>query len=125
MNLLLDTHALLWWLDDHPSMSEKAKESISDGMNSVFVSAAVIWEIEIKKALGKLRIPSDFHDVLAQQPFERLPVTVEHAHEVGSLPNFHRDPFDRMVIAQARVEGFIVVTRDPVFKRYKIPIIQA
>jgi PIN domain nuclease of toxin-antitoxin system len=125
MNLLLDTHALLWWLDDHPSLSRKAKESISDGMNSVFVSAAVVWEIEIKKALGKIRIPSDFRNVLAQQSFEMLPVTVEHAHEVGSLPNIHLDPFDRMLIAQARVESFTVVTRDPVFGRYRIPIIQA
>lgn len=125
MNLLLDTHALLWWLDDHPSMSKKAKVSISDGMNSVFVSAAVIWEIEIKKALGKLRIPSDFREVLSHQFFEMLPVTVEHAYEVGSLPSFHRDPFDRMVIAQARVEGFTVVTRDTVFRRYGIPILQA
>jgi PIN domain nuclease of toxin-antitoxin system len=125
MNLLLDTHALLWWLDDNPSMTKNAKEIISDGMNAVFVSAAVIWEIEIKKALGKLRIPSDFREVLDHQSFEMLPVTVEHAHEVGSLPNLHRDPFDRMVIAQARVEGFTVVTRDTVFGKYRIPIIQA
>jgi len=125
MNLLLDTHALLWWLDDHSSLSKKARTSISDGMNSVFVSAAVIWEIEIKKALGKLKIPSDFRQVLAQQSFEMLPVTVEHAYAVGDLPTYHRDPFDRMVIAQARVEGFTVVTRDSIFGRYKIPIIQA
>jgi PIN domain nuclease of toxin-antitoxin system len=125
MNLLLDTHALLWWLDDHPSLSKKARTSISDGMNSVFVSAAVIWEIEIKKALGKLKIPSNFRQVLAQQSFEMLPVTVEHAYMVGDLPAFHRDPFDRMLIAQARVEGFTIVTRDSIFARYKIPVIQA
>jgi PIN domain nuclease of toxin-antitoxin system len=125
MNLLLDTHAPLWWLDDNPSMTKNAKEIISDGMNAVFVSAAVIWEIEIKKALGKLRIPSDFREVLAHQSFEMLPVTVEHAYEVGSLPNFHRDPFDRMIIAQEQVEGFTVVTRDTVFGKYRIPIIQA
>jgi PIN domain nuclease of toxin-antitoxin system len=125
MNLLLDTHALLWWLDDNPSLSKKAKRSIADGTNSVFVSAAVIWEIEIKNALGKLKIPSNFREVLRQQTFEMLPVTVEHAHAVGDLPAHHRDPFDRMVIAQARVEGFTVVTRDSIFGRYKIPIIQA
>jgi PIN domain nuclease of toxin-antitoxin system len=125
MNLLLDTHALLWWLDDNPSLSKKAKRSIADGTNSVFVSAAVIWEIEIKKALGKLKIPSNFRQVLVQQSFEMLPVTVEHAYAVGDLPTYHRDPFDRMVIAQARVEGFTVVTRDSIFGRYKIPIIQA
>ena len=125
MNLLLDTHVLLWWLDDNPSLSKKARMSISDGANSVFVSAAVVWEIEIKKALGKLKIPADFRQVLLQQTFEMLPITVEHAHAVGDLPTYHRDPFDRMVIAQARVEGFTVVTRDSIFGRYKIPIIQA
>jgi PIN domain nuclease of toxin-antitoxin system len=125
MNLLVDTHALLWWLDDNPSLSKKARTSISDIGNSVFVSAAVIWEIEIKKALGKLKIPSDFRRVLAQQSFEMLPVTVEHAYAVGDLPTYHRDPFDRMLIAQAQVEGFTVVTRDSIFDRYEIPIIQA
>jgi len=125
MNLLLDTHVVLWWLDDYPSLSKKARMSISDGKNSVFVSAAVVWEIEIKKALGKLEIPSNFRQTLAQQAFEMLPVTVEHAYAVGDLPTYHRDPFDRMLIAQARVEGFTVVTRDTIFGRYKIPIIQA
>ena len=125
MNLLLDTHVLLWWLGDYASLSDKARTSISDGTNSVFVSSAVIWEIEIKKALGKLVIPSQFRQVLAEQSFEMLPVTVEHAYAVGDLPSYHRDPFDRMLIAQATVEGFTVVTHDRIFERYKIPIIQA
>jgi PIN domain nuclease of toxin-antitoxin system len=125
MNLLLDTHALLWWLDANPTLSEKAKSTIADGNNLVFVSAAVIWEIRIKQALGKLEIPSNFRKVLDEQPFEMLPITAEHAHAVGDLPAHHRDPFDRMLIAQATVERLTIVTRNTIIKEYKIPIIKA
>jgi len=125
MNLLLDTHALLWWLDDHPSLSERARTTITDGSNLIFVSAVVIWEIRIKQALGKLEIPPDFRQVLDQQPFEMLAITVEHAHAVADIPAIHRDPFDRMLIAQASVEGFTIVSRDSVFEQYKIPLIKA
>ena len=125
MNLLLDTHVLLWWLDDHPSLSEKARASISNGENLIFVSSAVIWEVRIKQALGKLEIPPNFHQVLEQQAFEMLSITVEHAHAIGDLAAYHRDPFDRMLVAQARVEGFTVVTRDAIFEQYQIPIIKA
>lgn len=124
MNLLLDTHALLWWLDDHPSLSEKARTSIANGENLVFVSAAVIWEIRIKQALGKLKIPADFRRVLEKEAFEMLSITAEHAHAVGSLAGYHRDPFDRMLVAQAKVEGFTLVTRDAIFEQYQIPIIK-
>ena len=89
MNLLLDTHVLLWWLDANPTLSEKAASAIADGSNLVFVSAAVIWEIRIKQALGKLEIPSNFRLVLDEQPFEMLPITAEHAHAVGDLPPHH------------------------------------
>ena len=125
MNLLLDTHVLLWWLDDHPTLSEKARAAIADGKNLVFVSAAVIWEIRIKQALGKLEIPRNFRKVLDDQPFEMLNITVEHAHAIGDLPAHHRDPFDRMLVAQTRVEGLTLVTRDIRLKKYKIPLIEA
>ena len=125
MNLLLDTHALLWWLDANPLLSEKAKSYIADGSNLVFVSAVIIWEIRIKQALGKLEIPSNFRQVLEKQPFEMLAFIAEHAHAVGDLPAIHRDPFDRMLIAQAKVEGFTIVTRDSIFQQYKIKTIQA
>ncbi len=125
MNLLLDTHALLWWLDANPLLSEKAKSYIADGSNLVFVSAVIIWEIRIKQALGKLEIPSNFRQVLEQQPFEMLAITAEHAHAVGDLPAIHRDPFDRMLIAQAKVEGFTIVTRDFIVQQYNIKTIQA
>ena len=125
MNLLLDTHALLWWLDANPLLSEKAKSYIADGSNFVFVSAVIIWEIRIKQALGKLEIPSNFRQVLDQEPFEMLAITAEHAHAIGDLPAIHRDPFDRMLIAQAKVEGFAIVTRDSIVQEYKIKTIQA
>ena len=125
MNLLLDTHVLLCCPDDNPSLSEKAKKTIADGKNLVLISAAVIWEIRIKQELGKLEIPSDFRQVLDRQPFEMLAITAEHAHAVGGLPAIHRDPFDRILIAQAKVERLTFVTGDTIIKQYKIPIIKA
>ena len=125
MNLLLDTHVLLWWLDANPTLSEKANSTIADGNNLVLISSAVIWEIRIKQALGKLEIPSSFRQVLDQQPFEMLAITAEHAHAVGDLPAIHRDPFDRMLIAQAKVERLTIVTRDTIIEQYNIPIIKA
>jgi PIN domain nuclease of toxin-antitoxin system len=125
MNLLLDTHVLLWWLDDHPGLRDKARVAISDGRNVVFVSAAVIWEIRIKNALGKLQIPSDFKAVLDRQSFDMLDITADHVHAVGDLPVHHRDPFDRMLVAQARVEGLTLVTRDHHLRKYDIPLLEA
>jgi len=125
MNLLLDTHVLLWWLDDHPTLSKKARAAIADGGNLVFISAAVIWEIRIKQALGKLKIPSDFQAVLDQQAFEMLAISCEHAHAVGELPAHHRDPFDRILVAQAKVENLTLVTRDQRILKYRIPLVRA
>ena len=125
MNLLLDTHVLLWWLDDNPDLSRRARTVIADGNNLVFVSAAVIWEIQIKHALGKLKIPKNFRNVLDKQGFELLDITVEHAYAVGKLPLYHRDPFDRILVAQAKLENMILVSRDKRIKKYKIPLINA
>ncbi len=125
MNLLLDTHVLLWWLNDHPTLSKKSRTAIADGKNPVFVSAVVIWEIRIKEAVGKLEIPRNFKRVLERQPFQTLDITVEHAHAVKDLPMHHRDPFDRMLVAQAKVEGFTLVTHDSHLKQYKVSIMEA
>ncbi len=125
MNLLIDTHTLLWWLDDNPTLSVKAKTAISNAKNIVFISAAVIWEIGIKQALGKLKIPGNFKEVLEAEPFEMLDITDEHAHAIVSLPGHHRDPFDRMLVAQAKIEGFTIITRDIRIMKYKVPIIKA
>jgi PIN domain nuclease of toxin-antitoxin system len=125
MNLLLDTHVLLWWLGDDPNLSQSARTVIADGNNLVFVSAAVIWEIQIKQALGKLKIPVNFRNVLDQQAFELLDITVEHAYAVGKLPPYHRDPFDRILVAQAKVEKMTLVSHDNHIKKYKVPFIDA
>lgn len=124
MNLLLDTHVLLWWLDDHPGLSERGRRAIVDGENTVWVSAAVVWEIRIKQALRKLTLPSNFREVLEDQPFLHLDITAEHAHSVYELPMHHRDPFDRMLIAQAQVERFTLVTHDAFFKKYDINVLE-
>lgn len=125
MNLLLDTHALLWWLEDNPMLSIEAREAIADGRNIVFVSAVVIWEIRIKQALGKLQLPSNFREVLSSQAFDELPLTVDHAHRLAELPPLHRDPFDRMLVAQAMAERLTVVTRDPDIARYPVRVLKA
>ena len=120
MNLLLDTHILLWWLADDPGLSEKQRSAIADPANVVYVSAASAWEIAIKKALGKLIAPDDLGAALIASELEQLPITVAHAEAVGGLPPHHRDPFDRMLIAQAEVENLTVVTGDPVFAKYEV-----
>ena len=126
MNLLLDTHVFLWAIDDDPTLSQKARNAIVDGNNLVFVSAATAWEITIKKAIGKLRLPQgDYLDELRLHRFTALDITTEHALVVGDLPEHHKDPFDRMLVAQAQVENLTLVTRDPRLMVYPIRIIEA
>jgi len=120
MTLLLDTHAFLWWLDDPRLLSKAARNAIRDGKNTVYVSVAVVWEIVIKQSLGKLDAPDDLVEVMAANRFLPLPVTVPHALAVRTLPDHHRDPFDRFLIAQAQHEGFKIVTRDPLVLLYGI-----
>ena len=125
MNLLLDTHAFLWAIDNNPQLSQKARESIIDGNNIVFVSAATAWEIAIKKSIGKLRIPNgDYLEELKLHRFTPLDITTEHALMVENLPPHHKDPFDRMLIAQAQVEKLTLVTGDAKIQAYNIPIIE-
>jgi PIN domain nuclease of toxin-antitoxin system len=125
MTLLLDTHVLLWWLEDAPQLSRPARKAIQDGQNTVYISAAVAWEIAIKKALGKLDAPDDLEEVMAANRFLPLPITIPHALAVQTLPDHHRDPFDRLLIAQALLEGFRLVTRDREIARYPVPRIEA
>ena len=125
MTLSLDTHAFLWWLDDPQLLSKAARKAIGDGKNNVYISAAVIWEITIKMALGKLDAPDDLEAAMAANRFLPLPVTVKHALAVRSLPDHHRDPFDRLLIAQARHEGFKFVSRDRHVASYGVPHILA
>lgn len=123
MNLLLDTHVLLWWLGDDPLLPETAREAIGDTGNLLILSAAVIWEIRIKQALGKLSIAPEFYEVIKGQGFEMLPITTDHAYAVGDLPPHHRDPFDRILIAQALWEGFTIVTHDAMFHKYPVSVL--
>lgn len=125
MNLLIDTHVLLWWLGDHSGLSGKARSVIADGSNIVFISTVVIWEISIKLSLGKLAIPDDFWEILDRQNFDHLDITSAHARETSLLEAWHRDPFDRMLVAQAKVESLTLVTRDVILKKYHIPLIMA
>lgn len=125
MNLLLDTHILLWWLADDPKLAAHERKAVADDRNLVVVSAVVIWEIRIKQALGKLKIAPDFYRVVHQEGFELLSVSPDHAFAVGDLPMIHRDPFDRMLIAQAAAEDLTIVTKDRVFQQYDIPVLTA
>jgi len=120
--LLVDTHVLLWWLADDPALTDTARASIADPANEPLVSAASVWEIAIKRALGKLSAPDDLPDVIASEGFAWLPVEARHAWEVRALPFHHRDPFDRLLVAQARADSLPVVTGDPWFAAYGVGV---
>lgn len=118
MTLLLDTHVLLWSLSSPERLSQAARKAIEDPANLVFVSAAVSWEIEIKVGLGKLRAPSDLVTQLVAANFQELPISIAHTLAIKQLPNLHRDPFDRIMLAQAKAAGLTFVTADPQVLRY-------
>lgn len=122
MNLLLDTHVLLWWLADAP-LDPTARARIADPELLVVVSAASVWEIVIKRSIGKLRVEGSMAERVEEAGFEPLPVTSAHAERAGSLPPHHRDPFDRMLVAQAQAEGLVVVSRDPSFDVYDVQLL--
>ena len=125
MRILLDTHLILWWLANSPSLSEQARILISDPENTVFVSAVSLWEIWLKESLGKLRLPPDFESKLTAESFENLPLTAAQARQVASLPWHHRDPFDRMLVAQAQCEDLTLVTRDARCQKYEVSVLPA
>lgn len=123
MNLLLDTHVLLWWIAGEP-LDPEASTQIADPANLVCVSAASVWEMSIKQALGKLHLEGDIEAVLADD-FEPVPITFDDARLAGSLPGHHRDPFDRMLVAQAQARDLILVSRDPALQPYGVQILRA
>jgi len=124
VNVLLDSHCVLWWLADLP-LTEEARAAITDPASEVFVSAASIWELEIKSALGRLTIDGDLSAEVEAAGFAWLPITQRHARAAAHLPPHHRDPFDRMLIAQAQLEGHTIVTRDRSFERSAVELIRA
>jgi PIN domain nuclease of toxin-antitoxin system len=125
LRLLLDTHVLLWAMGDPGELSDQARGAIVDPDNHVLVSAASTWEMAIKGARGKLRIPDDLADQIASLYYEELPVTIAHSIEAGSLPKHHGDPFDRMLVAQARLEGLTIVTRNKDIGAYGVATLAA
>lgn len=122
--LLLDTHVLLWWLLDAGDLSDDLKDRI-DTEFEVYVSAATRWELSIKAAAGKIDLPEELGDVVEDSGLSELPIRTSHAELAGQLPAIHRDPFDRMLVAQALVERLTLVTRDRFIQKYDVPILEA
>lgn len=123
MNLLLDTHAFLWWVADEP-LDPAAAAQIADPDSLVAVSAASAWEIAIKRSIDKLRFDGDVSAEIVGNGFEPLDMTVAHAIRAGALPPHHRDPFDRMLVAQAQAEGLTLVSRDVRLNEYDVEILR-
>lgn len=124
-HLLLDTHVVLWAFSQPDQLPPAVRRDITDPRNVVMVSSATIWEVEIKRALGKLRAPAGLHALCIERGFDPLEISFEHAVAAGSLPAHHADPFDRMLIAQAMVEGAQIVTADPKFEHYDVEVMTA
>lgn len=123
MNLLLDTHALIWFGENDPQLSKKAKQSIESPDNEKYVSLASLWEMAIKSSLGKLQLKMQLKEIIAalqSNGFVLLPVSTDHVLQVETLPFFHKDPFDRLLIAQALHEGFAIVSNEGLFDDYGV-----
>lgn len=125
MRLLLDSHVLIWCLESPERLTLEAQQTIADPRNQVFFSAASIWELALKAAKGKLRLPVTFLDDLTANGFDPLPVRTEHAMAVITMSGpDHADPFDRLLLSQAKIEGLLLVTRDAHLKAYGIPLLE-
>lgn len=123
MKILLDTHVLVWWMFDAKELTKHFREHIANPANLIFVSAATVWELRIKSALGKINLPNDFVSILETEKFENLSVTWRHADAVKSLPMHHHDPFDRMLIAQAQMESLALMSHDAMIAKYDVAVI--
>lgn len=122
MRLLLDTHVVLWWLGDDPTLSAEIKASIDDEP-AAYVSPVTIWEVAIKQSLGKIKAPSNVVELIRDAGFTELPIRFDHAIVAGRLPAIHRDPFDRMLVAQASVDDLTLVTRDSAIRQYDVQVL--
>ncbi len=127
MKILLDTHTFLWWITDSPRLSARAREVIRDSNNELFFSAASGWEIAIKAQLGRLQLPDNLEQFIVEQlslnTILVLPIQLRHALHVYTLPQHHRDPFDRMLVAQSQVENLPILTTDPQIAQYDVETI--
>ena len=120
MRLLLDTHVVLWAVTEPERLSASTRAALIAPRNTLYLSVASAWEMEIKRALGKLTTPASFDDELARLRLEELPVRLAHTRLLRELPDHHKDPFDRLLIAQARAESLVLVTADPAIRRYSV-----
>lgn len=125
MLVLLDTHAFLWWNNDDAALGPVARSAIADGENIVFLSAASAWEIATKRANGKLDAPGHIADWVSRDGFAELAIDIHHAVRSAELPWHHRDPFDRLLIAQAQLEDLTLITNDPEIIQYDVEILDA
>ncbi len=127
MRFLLDTHTFLWWITDVDLLSERVRDVIQDGDNTLYLSAASGWEIAIKARLGRLQLPGEPEKVIPEQmslnAIQGLPIQMGHALRVHSLPDHHRDPFDRMLVAQSQVEELPILTADPQIAQYEVNVV--
>ena len=123
--LLLNTHVFLWWLSDDPQLGKVARLAISDPRNQVFISAVSTWEVSIKKSSGKLSAPDDLDAIVEEEGFSKLPISLYHGDQAGLLPQYHKDPFDRMLVAQAQTEGLVIVTNGKFVTQYNIRTMDA
>ena len=122
MGLLVDTHVVLWWLADDPVLSDEIKNRL-DHEPDAYVSAATVWEVAIKQAIGILPEPAGLPEQIRNCGFAELPITSQHAMTAARLPLIHRDPFDRMLVAQAQDENLTLVTRDPRCRKYEVTVL--
>ena len=127
MKVLLDTHAFLWWITDDPKLSMRVRGIISEGENEIFVSAATGWEIAIKSQIGRLKLPDEPQRFILEQlkinGMKSLPIEMRHALHVSTLPTYHQDPFDRLLVAQAQMEELPILSADPEIRKYEVTII--
>ena len=124
MRILLDSHTLLWWIDDPGKLAPSARLVIADPSTEVFASAASVWELGLKVSKGKLKLPAGFEEELGLNGIASLSFTIRHAAESIKLPPIHGDPFDRALIAQCRLENLTLATRDSILAQYGIPILE-
>lgn len=123
MRFLVDTHVLLWALGQPSTLSPAAREVIAEASNLIFVSSASLWECAIKASIGKLDLPDDFFDSIPEAGYEVMPMRIPHFNVYRTLPVHHRDPFDRMLVAQASAEALILISRDPEIAKYDVQIL--
>ena len=125
MNYLLDTHVILWWLTDPKNISSKAQKIIANKEERIYLSSASCWEMAIKKSIGRLKFPTNILEILTSGGFEVIPITATESLSVADLPYIHQDPFDRLLIVQAKLNDMILITRDETIMQYPVVTLRA